>query len=106
MNKKYITLFSTIGLSAIILGAVTHIIDLSVGIYLFSFGAFVMIATQFFLAIQKQTDSSKQRLARISFISSLFLGLASYFMYTHSNSWAVAVLIYALITFYLSFRNK
>jgi hypothetical protein len=106
MNKKYFSLFSTIGLSTVILGAITHIIDLNVGIYLFTFGALVMMVTQLLVATQKHTDSSKQRFARISFISSLFLGLASYFMFIDSNSWAVAVLIYALTTFYLSFRNK
>lgn len=106
MNKKYFSLFSTIGLSAIILGTITQIIDLAPAIYIFSFGALVIIVTQLLVALDKQTDNYKQRLARISFISSLFLGLASYFMYMHSNSWVVAVLIYALITLYLSFRNK
>ncbi len=106
MNKKHFSLFSTIGLSSIILGAITQIIDLAPAIYIFSFGALVIIVTQLFVALDKQTDNYKQRLARISFISSLFLGLASYFMYMHSNSWVVAVLIYALITLYLSFRNK
>ena len=106
MNKKYFSLFSTIGLSAITLGAIIYVLDFAPAIYLFSFGALVIIITQLFVALQKHTDSHKQRLSRISLISSLFLGLASYFMYTQSNSWVVAVLIYALITLYLSFRNK
>lgn len=106
MNKKYYSLFSTIGLSALIIGALTHIIDFSLSIYIFSLGALVIIVTQLFVALENHTDNRKQRLARISFMSSLLLGLGSYFMFIHSNTWVVAVLIYALITLFLSFRNK
>lgn len=106
MNKKYISVFTTIGLTGIVIGAITQIMNLAQAIYIFSFGALVVIVTQFFVALEKQTNNRKQRLTRMSFISSLFLGLAAYFMFIHSNSWVVAVLIYALTTLYLSFRNK
>ena len=106
MNKKYYSIFSAIGLSAVIIGAVAHIIGFAPAIYIFSFGALIIIITQLFVALEKQTENRKQRLTRMSFMSSLLLGLASYFMFTHSNSWVVAVLIYALITLFLSFRNK
>jgi len=53
----------------------------------------------------KTEDKSPQRLARLGFLTSLMLGVACYFMFTGSNSWVVMVLIYALSSFYQSFRG-
>ncbi len=106
MKKKYYTIFSTLGLSAVVIGALAHIIAFTPAFYIFSFGALVMIVTQLLVTLENHTDNRKQRLARMSFMSSLLLGLGAYFMFIHSNSWVVAVLIYALITLFLSFRNK
>ena len=75
--------------------------------YVFAAGSLVLIAYHAIIAYNfKKDDRGLQRLYRIGFISSLFLAVGSYFMFTASNSWIVMVLIYALITFYLSFRIK
>ncbi len=75
--------------------------------YVFAVGAFLLIVYHALLAYNfKDEDKTKQRLYRIGFISSLFLAIGSYFMFTGSTSWIVMVLIYALTTLYLSFRLK
>jgi hypothetical protein len=75
--------------------------------YVFAAGAFLLIVYHAILAYNfKNEDKSLQRLYRTGFISSLFLALGTYFVFTDSNSWIVVVLIYALTTLYLSFRLK
>lgn len=75
--------------------------------YIFSVGAGLFIYLQFVHALKfRGAEMRQQRLARIGFISSLFLAVAAYLMFTDSNLWVVAVLIYALISFYLSFRGN
>ena len=75
--------------------------------YIFALGAFLLIIYHALLAYKfKKEDKTLQRLYRMGFISSLFLAIGAYFMFTASNSWIVMVLIYALTTFYISFRIK
>ena len=75
--------------------------------YLYSIGAIVLILYHAFMAFDNVNVSAlTTRQYRIGFFASLFLGLASYFLFVESNSWGVMTLIYAVITFYLSFRIK
>lgn len=75
--------------------------------YLFGLGALLVICYHGLQAYnQKDGDRNLQRLYRMALFSSLFLAVATYFMFTASNSWIVMVLIYAVTTLYLSFRIK
>lgn len=99
-------LFITAG-TITILGAFARIFDISFAPYVFSVGAGLLIFIHGKNAYDKNTaDKRQQRFARLGFITSLMLGLGAYFMFTGSNSWAVMVLIYALSSFYQSFRGN
>ena len=77
--------------------------------YIFAFGAGLMIYFQILLSFhvhRDDVDKRTQRLTRTGLFSSLLLALAAYFMFKNSNSWVVAVLIYALSSFFLSFRGN
>ena len=89
-----------------ILGAFARLFDIKYAPYIFSVGAALLIFIQGKNAYETKTeDKSPQRLARLGFLTSLMLGVACYFMFTGSNSWVVMVLIYALSSFYQSFRG-
>lgn len=99
-------LFITSG-TIIILGAFAKLFDINYAPYIFSVGAALLIFIQGKNALDKKiTDKRQQRLARIGLITSLMLGLAAYLMFTNSNSWVVLVLIYALSSFFQSFRGN
>lgn len=89
-----------------ILGAFAKLFDISYAPYIFSVGAGLIIFLQGKNAFETgKADKRKQRLSRNGLLTSLSLGLAAYFMFTGSNSWVVMVLIYALSSFFLSFRG-
>ncbi|MEI8086776.1 MAG: hypothetical protein WCG93_11230 [Paludibacter sp.] len=92
-----------------ILGAVAQLFNIVQAPYIFAFGAGLMIYFQLLLSFhvhRDDVDKRTQRLARIGLFSSLLLALATYFMFKGSNSWVVALLIYALSSFSLSFRGN
>lgn len=91
----------------IILGAFARLFDIKYAPYIFSVGAALLIFIQGKNAFEgKDEDKRQQRLARIGFFTSLMLGLSAYLMFTNSNSWVVLVLIYALSSFFQSFRGN
>jgi len=92
-----------------IIGAVAQLFEISSAPYIFAFGTGLIIFFQLLLAlyVRNNDDNTRtQRLTRIGLFSSLLLALAVYFMFKGSNSWVVAVLIYALSSFSLSFRGN
>lgn len=90
-----------------IIGAAAQVFEIPKAPYVFTFGVILLLYFQFLHAWNtRNADMRQQRLGRIGFLSSLLLVLAAYFMFTHSNLWVVAVLIYALSSFSLSFRGE
>lgn len=90
-----------------IIGAVAQLFEISSAPYIFSLGALLLLYYQFLQAWKTRNAEMRQRrLGRIGFIATLLLVLAAYFMFTNSNLWVVAVLIYALSLFSLSFRGE
>ena len=107
MTKQPLQILFFGGGTLTIIGAVAQLFDISSAPYIFSLGAALLIYFQFINAWKtREVDMRQQRLGRIGFITSLLLALAAYFMFTHSNLWVVAVLIYALSSFSLSFRGE
>ncbi|HLP04042.1 MAG TPA: hypothetical protein VK152_01310 [Paludibacter sp.] len=87
-------------------GAVLQLFDIFPAPFIFSVGALLFIFLQFNHVLDnKDADTRQQRLSRNGLFVTLLLGVAAYFMFTHSNLWVLAVLIYALSTFFLSFRG-
>lgn len=90
-----------------ILGAVVQLLQFPSAPYIFSLGSALIIFIQAINAWDSSNDDkNKQRIKRLGLFTSLFLALAAYLMFTSSNSWVVCVLIYALTSFYLSFRGN
>lgn len=90
-----------------ILGAFAKLFDMKFAPYVFSLGAGFLIFLHGKETFDKgKVDKRNQRLARIGLFTSLMLGIAAYFMFTGSNSWVVFVLIYALSSFFQSFRGN
>lgn len=90
-----------------IIGSLTELFEVSYAPYVFSFGVLLLVGFHFYTAwLNKDAENRSQRLTRSAFMASLLLVLAAYFMFTGSTIWVVAVLIYALSSFFLSFRGE
>lgn len=106
-STRILNLFFPVGAALIFAASLFKLNDQPYIEYVFAVGAIALIVYHALLAYNfKNEDKTLQRLYRIGFISSLFLAIATYFIFTSSNSWIVMVLIYALTTLYLSFRLK
>lgn len=90
----------------VLAGSIVKLINQTFAPYIFSVGAALIIFVQLNHAIENRNSETRQkRLSRNGILSALLLGLAAYFMFTGSNSWVVAVLIYGLSSFILSYRG-
>lgn len=107
MQNKLSQILFFVGGTLTIAGALAVFFKFEYAQYVFSGGAAIIIYLQTMHAINfRNADNRKRRLTRMGFLSSLLLALAAYFMFTHSNTWVVAVLIYALVSLFLSFRDN
>lgn len=106
-KTKINTLLLLLGGSASFAGALMQLSKLSFAPYVFSIGAAAIIVYQFLQHEAVDRNNMRaQRLARIGLMSSLLLGLGAYFMFTDSNLWVPATLIFALTSIFLSFRSN
>jgi len=106
-STKIINLLFPVGATLVFTASLFELNDQPYNEYAFAAGALLLIVYHAMLAYKVGDENkTKQRLYRIGFMASLFLAIGSYFMFTGSTSWIVMVLIYALITLYLSFRLK
>ncbi len=105
LKNKNEVIFFVGGLISII-GAISAVFDFKYAPYVFSAGALILVILQFisFFNENDSKDFRQKRLKKIQLFSSLFLVLACYFLFTHSNSWVIAVLLYGLTQLFLSFR--
>ena len=107
MTLKYSRILLIAGGLLTVIGAFSQMMNVQLASYIFTSGAAMLIAYQFMAYMaDKKKDVRTQRLSRLNFIYSLLLGLAAYFMFVHSNSWVVVVLIYALVSLFNSFRTQ
>lgn len=53
----------------------------------------------------RDADVRQRRLSRNGVFAAFILCIGVYFMYTGSNSWVIALLIYALTTLFLTYRQ-
>lgn len=96
----------TVGNMLTILGCIIKLFNISYAPYVFSAGVAFLIYVQLkhFLD-NRRSDIRQKRLSRNGLLSGLLLGVAAYLMFTGSNSWVVAVLIYAVSSLLISFRQ-
>lgn len=92
---------------AVVAGSVLKLMDQVAAPWVFSIGALLIVYNQLVFALMnKDAQMVQQRLSRIAFMASLLLAVAGYSMFHNSSLWVPALLIYALITIYVSFRLK
>jgi len=103
-NKNEVIFF--VGGLICIIGAISAVFDFKYAPYVFSAGASILVILQFISSFNDNDskDFRQKRLKKIQLFSSLFLILACYFLFTHSNSWVIAVLLYGITQLFLSFR--
>lgn len=108
MNKQLSQILYLGAGSLAVFGAVAQFFKYSYAPYVFSVGAalFIIIQALHTFSMPDSTSFREKRLARSGLFSSLLLGLSAYFMFTNSNLWVVALLIYALSSLFLSFRGE
>ncbi len=91
----------------IILGSFANFFEFHLGSFIFALGVALLIFSHSIHVFDKSiVDKREQRIARIGLMTSLMLAIAVYFMFIGSNSWVVMLLIYALSSFFLSFRTS
>ena len=97
----------TVGSVLTVIGSIIKLFDIQYAPYVFSTGAAFLIYIQLKHFFEnRKSETREKRLSWNGLLSSLLLGLAAYFMFTDSNTWVVAVLIYALSSLFLSFRGN
>lgn len=105
-NNRIVPILFIIGGVLTLTGAVLKVTDYLYSPYVFATGAALMVFCHTMIAIKtKDEDFRLRRITRLGFISSLFLVVAAYQMFTGANSWVAFLLIYALVTLFLSFRS-
>jgi len=88
-------------------GAAMKVFDAPYAPYVFSVGAALIVFFQLQNSLLHRDGSAhERRVATLGFLTSLALGAGAYFMFKGSQLWVVAILIYAVTAFYLSFRQK
>ena len=91
----------------LVVGGIAAVFDQFWGYVVFSAAASLTIAHSILFALNNKTDDvRKARLQRLYFICTLFLGVAAWLMFVNNNAWVVMILIFAVTTFFLSFRGK
>jgi hypothetical protein len=107
MTKKFnvLSLLYVIGFIIVILASLAYFFDFGPAKYIFSAGAIMLITERLIVMFRTvDNDFRKQRLQRMQLMLSLVLALAAWSMFEGTTLWIAAVLIYALVTLFLSFR--
>ncbi len=112
-NKLHTYLIATYGIMLVV-GAMLFLFDIPYSEGIFAAGAVLAIIQTFLYAMQHKeektgdikVDIQQARLHRLQFVASLFLGIAAWLMFMDNTSWIAPVMIYVVITLYLSFRVK
>ncbi len=105
-DNKLIKQALVISFLALVAGSLMHFFEVPAGKYIFGGGAAVIILIQLIYLLKVPADGFRaQRLQRMNFMVSLVLALGVYSMVEGTTLWIAAILIYALVTLFLSFRN-
>ncbi|MCE1154672.1 MAG: hypothetical protein LWW91_00880 [Bacteroidales bacterium] len=107
MKQSSLALYAQVaGSAALVAGSLFHFFDRPYGMYVFGAGALILILFQLILLLRNPAQGFReQRIQRMNFMVSLVLALAVYSMVDGTTLWIAAVLIYALVTLFLSFRS-
>lgn len=92
-----------LGYTAIIVGALLHALDLSLGFWIFSVGTVAFVTTRM-LTLPKTDDRRTRRLYAQLMIGAICLLATAYLMFIGHNAWAITLIISAIIDLWVSFR--
>ncbi len=109
MSKKQVSYLQALGAILVVVGATVRLFeaDFPVFKYLFSLGAIILIVVAFIHHHQARNEDIRvQRQYRMMLFATAFLGVAGYLMFLNDERWVVLVLMYAVISVFLSFRGK
>lgn len=105
MNKKLHAL-PIAGALLLISGSLGFFMNWFPSKYVFGTGAFMIILFQFLEVMSyKKDDFRVKRILRMNMMMSLLLGLATYSMFDGTTLWIAALLIYAMVSLFFSFRR-
>ncbi|MDX9748428.1 MAG: hypothetical protein RBT57_07990 [Paludibacter sp.] len=105
-DNKLIKQALVLSFLALVAGSLMHFFELTVGKFVFGGGAAIIILIQLIFLLKEPAEGFRaQRLQRMNFMVSLVLALGVYSMVEGTTLWIAAILIYALVTLFLSFRN-
>ncbi len=105
MNQKARTIIFCISGLLILTGAALFITEWVLAPYLFAVGAAGM-ALSFLTINVKDLELREKRLHNLKVLASLFLIVASGFMFNNRNEWIVCTTISAIMLLYSSFISK
>ena len=94
------------GILLVIIGSVGYFFDFQCFKFVFAAGALsVLIFYLITIFISDKQDFKTRRRNRLNLMLSLLLLLAAYSMFDNTTLWMVIILIYALVTLFLTFRD-
>ena len=103
---KSVQFVNIVGIVFVILGSVGHFFEHQNFKYVFGAGALFVIFSQLKVMFETRNPDFKQRrLLRMNLMLSLLLALATYSMFEGTTMWIAVVLIFALVTLFMSFRS-
>ena len=106
MKKQSTLLIILLYYSLLLVGATLAFFSISAAPYIFALGTSLVLLETILQSRNTSNMSIRQkRLVRLRLVNILMLGFAVYYMFIANNSWVVFLLIYALTTIFLSYRN-
>jgi len=103
---NYLQVFYIAGILLIVLGSLGHFSGIELAKYLFGAGAILVILERLIVQFQsKDLDFKAQRIGRMQLMMSLLLGLGTYSVFEGTTLWIATIVIYALVTLFLSYRS-
>jgi hypothetical protein len=109
MKNKILNNTFLVGALLTLTGAILALFEVNYAAYVFSAGVACVVVVRCVTIYTQRSSANDVRVRRfhnLQFITTLVLVCSAYFMFTNNNLWVVALLIYALITLFLSFREK
>ena len=108
MNQRILNIIQIAGAILAFGGALIKLLEPGIpGTYIFTAGAVILLVVQFINVLKtKNADMRIKRLNRILLLATALLGVAAYMMFANpvSESWVVMVLLYAVLSVFLTFR--
>ncbi len=107
MNRSKLNLVQLVAFVCVFVGVVLKFSKVEYAEYIYSIGVGGLFLVQIIYSIKtRKAPLQIKRIASLMFVATAILGVGAYFMFQNNDYWAVSVLIYALISFFLSFRGN